>query len=151
VSISYDSRSREVRKTLVVNPLALVQRGLITYLVATATPHTDVRLYALHRVRTARLLDEQCARPRAFDLDAFLQAGFGDFGQGRRIKVRLRVSASVATHLTECRLSEDQVVTSPRNAAGWWRVTATVNDTPQFRWWVRGFGADMQMERPRLR
>lgn len=150
LSVSYDSRSREARKALVLNPLALVQRGLITYLVATATPHTDVRLYALHRVRAARMLDERCSRPRTFDLDQFLEAGFADFGHGRRIKVRLKVSASVATHLAECRLSADQVITPLRKTAGWWRVTATVNDTPQLRWWVRSFGADMEMERPRL-
>lgn len=151
LSVSYASRSRDTRQTLVLNPLALLQRGLISYLVATASPHTDPRLYALHRVRSARVLDAGMTPVPGFDLQTFLAKGFGDFGHGERIQVRLRVSPSVATHLAECRLSDDQTITPVRTPAGWSRVTASVNDTPQLRWWIRAFGPDIRAERPRLK
>ncbi len=125
---------------------ALLQRGLISYLVATAHPHTDPRLYALHRMLTARLLESPMSRASGFSLEAFLAAGRADFGSGRRMRIRLRVSPSVATHLAECRLSHDQRITRLRRPDGWCRVTATVNDTPQLRWWIRGFGSDVHAE-----
>lgn len=34
-----------------LHPLALVVRGPVTYLVATASDYPDVRLYALHRIQ----------------------------------------------------------------------------------------------------
>ena len=148
--VVYESRSRGARQSLVLHPLALVQRGLITYLVATAPPHTDPRLYALHRVRRAQQLDAPAKPAPQFDVDAFLSQGFADFGQGRQVQLRLRVSATVATHLAECRLSEDQRITRLNTPPGWCRISATVNDTPQLRWWIRGFGAEVVAESPIL-
>ena len=91
-----------------------------------------------------------CDLAPQFDVDAFLSQGFADFGQGRQVQLRLRVSATVATHLAECRLSEDQRITRLNTPPGWCRISATVNDTPQLRWWIRGFGAEVVAESPIL-
>lgn len=148
LAITYDSRSRSKRQALVLNPLGLIQRGLVSYLVATSPPHTDPRLYALHRIRTARVLPSAVPSGVRFSLTDFLEQGFGDFGKGRRIQVRLVVSPSVAAHLAECRISRDQTIAPVRAPSGWSRVTATTNDTPQLRWWLRGFGDEIRVERP---
>ncbi len=52
-----------------VDPLGLVAKGSVWYLVARAG--TDVRSYRVSRVASARLTDEPCERPEGFDLAAF--------------------------------------------------------------------------------
>ena len=147
--VTYNSRSRRTAQYLTLHPLGLVQRGLVTYLIATADPHQDARLYAVHRFRRVQMLPTAVVRPAGFDLDGFLHTGLADFGRGRRIRLVLRVAPEVATHLTECRLSADQTVRPVRSPSGWFRVQATVYDTPQLHWWIQGFGAQMQVEAPR--
>ena len=51
-----------------VDPLGLVARGNVWYLVA--QKQDDVRTYRVSRIRDATALDEQCLRPAAFDLAA---------------------------------------------------------------------------------
>ena len=50
VRITYLARGKAKPSVYDVNPLAIVQRGPITYLVATIFKYTDVRLLALHRI-----------------------------------------------------------------------------------------------------
>jgi hypothetical protein len=58
-----------------LHPLGLVFREGASYLVATAFEYVDVRLYALHRMRSASLSDRRARRLPGFDLDAFIAAG----------------------------------------------------------------------------
>ena len=54
---------------LTVDPLGLVAKGGVWYLVAAL--EGDVRSYRVSRVRAARLSDEESSRPEGFDLAAF--------------------------------------------------------------------------------
>jgi predicted DNA-binding transcriptional regulator YafY len=54
---------------LLVDPLGLVAKGAVWYMVASAGG--DVRSYRVSRVRSARLTEDEAARPEGFDLAAF--------------------------------------------------------------------------------
>ena len=57
---------------LTVDPLGLVAKGGVWYLVASLAPDGgDVRSYRVSRMRAARLSDEEATRPDGFDLAAF--------------------------------------------------------------------------------
>jgi len=82
VRLSY--RLSDRIESFTVNPHALVQRGLATYLIATCDPHRDLRALALHRmglsrVLTTQKLDQPAVRVPGFDLEAYIAAGFEEF------------------------------------------------------------------------
>src|SRR5690606_34693607 len=84
-------------KRLELHPLALVQRGPVTYLVARAFDFRDARLYAMHRFHATQVLDRPAET--AFDVDAYLAGGALEFGDGRRIRLELLLDRSAAQHL----------------------------------------------------
>jgi predicted DNA-binding transcriptional regulator YafY len=161
LSVSYRSRSAGKSSELTLNPLGLVQRGQVFYLVATAGQYTDVRLYALHRMLDVRATMAPVVAvdgfdPMTFDLHDYVAKGFADFGAGEEVVIELLTSPGLTDHLQECRLSLDQVIesieadaaseasdamqgTAP-DTAGWSRLRATVQDTQQLHWWLRGLG-----------
>jgi predicted DNA-binding transcriptional regulator YafY len=94
LSVAYSSVDSSVAKEITLHPLALVQHGAIAYLVATAYDFTDPRLFALHRISSARLLDERARRPEGFSLDAYLAQGGMQFGEGGAIRLKAEVQIS---------------------------------------------------------
>jgi len=153
LSVTYRSRSAGKQSELTLNPVGLVQRGQVFYLVATTGEYPDVRLYALHRINSAKALPETIIAvdgfdPIAFDLHDYVAKGFADFGRGEEVELELLTSPDLTDHLQECRLSLDQVIAPVEQNAdeqtettnGWSRIRATVQDTQQLRWWLRGLG-----------
>jgi predicted DNA-binding transcriptional regulator YafY len=139
---SNDGEAREY----VTHPLGLVLRGSLCYLVASAFDYDDILQLALHRTDMAEVLDAPARRPRGFSLHQFVADGSFDYPIGPRIRLSALFDAAVAYHLTECRLSDDQQVAPAGD--GRMRVTATVHDTRQLRWWLLAFGDQVLVERP---
>lgn len=117
----------------ILNPLGLVQRGHITYLVATAFPHQDVRLWAVHRIRSAELTTEACVVPEGFTLERYIDSGAMAFGIPKTIRLKAWITRDLARLLSETPLSEDMTL----EEAGEGKVlTATVTDSWQLHWWA---------------
>jgi predicted DNA-binding transcriptional regulator YafY len=127
-----ESLSREV------NPLALVQRGPLAYLVATVGSYTNPVMLLLHRMDFAEKLDRVGKTIDGFDLDQFIADGELNYRRGPPIKLVARFSKSVISAVSETPLSVDQYIeaTDPQ----WFLVTATIPDTYELRAWLRGFG-----------
>jgi predicted DNA-binding transcriptional regulator YafY len=145
----YRSRGEEDYREFQVNPLGLVFADPVIYLVGTLWDYTDVRLLALHRFRSASLLDESASRPDGFDLQAYLQQGVMGIlveSEAKSFKLRALFDPDAAYHLLESKLSTDQQVTV--QADGDLLIEATVNDTLQLRWWLLGFGAQVEILAP---
>ncbi len=117
-----------------LHPHALVQRGPVSYLVATAFDYPDVRLYAVHRMRSAQALPQDARLVEGFDVDAYIASGALQFGDGKRIRLKARVEAALAQLLRETPLAQDQVIGAMR--LGFCTLTATVQDSWQLRWWL---------------
>lgn len=147
LKISYASREQGETKNYPVNPLGIVQRGAVTYLVATLYDYTDIRMLALHRIKSALLLEQTAKRPQKFDLAKYISEGAFGFDEGGEIKLVLRFTAAAAEHLRETPLSHDQTIEP--NQAGWVRLQATVTDTAQLRWWLLGFADQVEVLEPK--
>jgi predicted DNA-binding transcriptional regulator YafY len=145
LKVAYGRRKAPETKDLVLHPLGLVQRGAVIYLVATAFDYPDVRLYAIHRFARAAMLDDPMVR-RDFDLDDYIAKGNLGFGRGTQIRFEAIFTADIAAHLGETPLAEDQVAETLLDKRV--RITATVAETPQLKWWLLGFGSDVTVVRP---
>ena len=129
----------------VLNPLGLVQRGQVTYLVATADPHTDVRLFAVHRIRSARQMEQACVAPEGFSLAGYVESEAMAFGTPTPIKLKARVSATIARIISETPLSEDMQLEGEGEER---LLTATVKDTWQLRWWALSHAGSLVVLEP---
>lgn len=136
-------------KTIRLHPLGLILRTPSLYLVATAWNYhsnDDIRLYAIHRFKAARILDDQTVVPPGFDFDESMENGLADFGGEKApIHLEMKVTQELASILHETPLAQrgrplisNQTITPlPENT---FLVEALVNDTWQLRWWLRAQG-----------
>ncbi len=144
ITAEYQSMDSEEPRTYVLHPLGLIMRGALTYLVASAWTYADARLYALHRFSRVDILDAAVNTPEGFNLDKAISSGLAEFAnQGEPIHLELRCTAWVAAYLAETPLAADQKIEA--EADGRVRLTATVNDTWQLRWWILGQGAGVEV------
>lgn len=146
LEISYASREKGETKTYRVHPLGIVQRGAVTYLVATLSDYTDIRLLAVHRIRSAQVLDKPATTPENFNLAKYIRQGALGFGESDEIKLIARFITGAGEHLRETPLSLDQQIEPDQ--PGWMRVQATVPNTAQLRWWLLGFGNQVEVLAP---
>lgn len=141
----YRSRSSKPAIELLLHPLALVQRGPVSYLVATAFSYEDIRLYALHRFESAGELEDETDPPEGFDIDEYIAKGALSFGSGEMIALKLRVSPDLKAILVESPLDRDMSITPEGNS---FIVTARLPDTWQLKWWIRQQGPNAEVLEP---
>jgi predicted DNA-binding transcriptional regulator YafY len=149
LDVAYKGRNKDKYKDYTLNPLGMVVKGGVFYLVATFDGYEDIRQVALHRMKRAELLDEKVVVPKGYSLKHYVEddEGFSYPLSPEKIKLELLFDPNAAFHLTETRLSPDQVVEFRKD--GKMRVKATVADSDELRWWLRGYGNDVEVKKPR--
>lgn len=149
LQVAYQKRGEAETVDYRVHLLGIVPRGPIIYLVCTLFDFPDVRLLALHRVRTAEMLAAASRTPGGFSLDAYLASGALGFGEIEKQTIALEAvfSHGAGDHLHETPLSPDQVL-SPLSD-GRLRLEASVVQTEQLRWWLLGFGDKVEVVKPK--
>jgi predicted DNA-binding transcriptional regulator YafY len=120
-----------------VMPLGLAQQGPRLYLVCRYRGFNGERSLALHRIVSAQASTLTFERPKDFDLQRFDDEGRFGFGDGRRIRLSFHIDKEAGLHLLESPLSADQQV---KKLNGEFRISATVVETAQLKWWLQGFG-----------
>lgn len=146
VEVDYTNRSREAPRRMVLHPLALVVRDSVHYLLATVWDFTDIRQLVLHRMSSARLLEEGANEPTDFDLDDYIRKGGFDYSSGEKIALVARFEAYAGKALLETPLTPKQ--THETLDDGRIEIRATVNDSEQLRWWLTGFGSNVEVMAP---
>jgi predicted DNA-binding transcriptional regulator YafY len=147
LQVHYKAKSSERPKEQVLNPLGIVSRDGVIYLVATAWKYTVPYQYALHRMSRAKLADKPALRPESFDFAKYVDIEFAYPVSDKKIRLKALFSKDAAFHLSERRLSEDQSMEDTDD--GRVLVTATVLDSDELRWWLRGFGDQVEILSPR--
>ena len=138
--VTYKRRGEKTAKSFEVNPLGLVFRGGVVYLVCTAWQYEEPIQLVLHRIKKAVLLESPSLVPKDFDLDEYIKAGEFSFRlSDKPIKLKARFHKDAAIHLYETPLSADQKISKAKG--DWVTVSATVMDTMMLRGWLRSFGA----------
>jgi predicted DNA-binding transcriptional regulator YafY len=126
----------------------MVVKGGVFYLVVAFDGHDNVRQVALHRMNKAELLESKTQRPKGYSLKSYIEdeAGFSYPLSPEKIKLELLFDADAGFHLTETKLAPDQVTKIRKD--GRIQVNATVADTDELRWWLRGFGGEVEVRKP---
>lgn len=146
VSVRYHKPESAHPHELILHPLGMAQRGSVTYLVATAYDYTDVRLYAVHRIEAATLLDEDVIKPEHFSLEHYVAAGALQFGSGEPINLRARINGTLRTILDETPIAMDQRIV--HESEDHYVLEATVVNSWQLRWWILSQGANIVIFEP---
>ena len=133
-------------KTYPVHPLGLVVMEQVVYLVCTVKNYQDPRFLAVHRIDSARLLDEDAVEPASFDIDEFILREFGIRIGSKPLNLVLRVRGVLAKYLAETPVAADQTIAPVDDE--WSRVCVSVQDTIQLRTWIRSLGPDAVVEEP---
>ena len=143
----YKSRGSDTSSEYTVNPMGLVYRNGLIYLVCTLFDYTDIRQLVLHRMQSAQPLPKEPATvPVGFSLDNYIRQNNFEVPTGDTLRLEAMFGPEAAPHLYESKLSEDQELTPQDD--GWTRLKATVADTLQLRWWLRGFGSQVEVLGP---
>jgi predicted DNA-binding transcriptional regulator YafY len=147
LQLTYSSRSKDQSKAYVVHPLAIVIIDAVSYLVVIFEGHTDIRHLAAQRISKISLLDQPRTMPDNFNLDEYIAGGGFGFSQGGLdLNLKFRLKTIWVKHLEETPMTSDQKLTPLKD--GWTLVEATVPNTSQVRWWLRGFGSDLIVDAP---
>jgi Predicted transcriptional regulator len=148
-SANYNRRCGPPLNDCTVNPLGLVYVDRTPYLVCTLWEYDEVKQLALHRFDTATLLDQPARQIEGFNLTSYVkeQKEF-EYPEGsEKLKLVARFSQNAAHHLEETPLADDQ--RTKRVDGGEVELCATVQDTAQLRWWLLGFGDQVEVLKPK--
>jgi len=133
-------------KTYEVNPLGMAFVDGLTYLIASLNEHQDPVLLLLHRIRNVKPLGKLVTVPENFNLDAYIARNLA-FPVGKDIMLKIQFSQqSDVQRLAEAPIAGDQKIGEADN--GKFELTATVIDTLQLRWWLRGYGERVEVVEP---
>src|SRR6266404_3607032 len=101
-------------------------------------PLSDARLERewLSKVRVVST-SQPLLPPKEFNLQKYDDEGRFGFGNGKKIHLSFRIDKAAGRHLLEAQLSLDQTVKEKPNH---YDIAATVVETEQLEWWLRGFG-----------
>ena len=145
IDLSYRSTGDDQHKLLRIHPLGLIQRGQITYVVATVFDYGDARLLAVHRIKSAERTGLSAHRPKGFTLDNYIASGAMEFGDAEEMQLVATVSASLARHLAETPMSLDMQL-KPEGER--FKLTASVRRSWQLHWWALSQADDIEIIKP---
>ena len=155
IECTYGTRfkTKKEEKNYILNPLALVQRGAIIYLVCTRHDKVEVQTFALHRFKAAKVLENRANHPARFHIDEYIDSGALGFRLDphqptQDIELELVMQAEHAWTFFESKLAKDQNIKRLENDKV--KITATVPLNSQLIWWLRSFGKKVESITPQL-
>jgi predicted DNA-binding transcriptional regulator YafY len=129
----------------------IVNREGVLYLVASTEKQPDkLRQFALHRTLSARTLPMPYEPLRLSEFQNYVEREFSYptiEQKAETIFVELAFTDYVGKHLFERPLSDDQQIEFDPDG-GDCVLTATVKNNQEFRWWLLGFGSNVEVMAP---
>tara|TARA_B110000014_G_C20016295_1_gene527068 strand:+ start:57 stop:455 length:399 start_codon:yes stop_codon:yes gene_type:complete len=109
---------------------------------------TIIRHLPLHRFKKANSNGELSIEPKNFDIDDYLEKESLSFLRTeKKLGIELLFNGTTGFHLSETPVSKDQKYKEEKN--GKIRISGTVSDTEQLRWWVLSFGENVEVVKPK--
>lgn len=139
------------RKEMVLHPQGSVQSGPRFFLYALEDDEEErIKTYALHRFVSVKVLSIVARKVAHFDLKKAIEAREPNPDAAEKIRIVLLTRRFVTDLLTDCPLSEDQVVEDEDRYPGFnARVTATVTNSLLLERWLMGRGTNLCVLEPR--
>lgn len=127
------------------HPLALVNQGHVTYLIAAIDGQSEIRNFPLHRVNNVERLANFPVHHGDFDLDRYIQTGKMQFGNGGQIQLSAWVCPVLSNILEETPISTDQQLSVVNERT---LLTATVINSWQLSNWILSHGDHIEVITP---
>ena len=137
LKIIYRRDGHEVAERI-VDPLGLVAKGSVWYLVA-HTPR-GFRTYRVSRIEEATLLDQPCQRPPDFDLPAYWKSSTAQFRARPRYNALLRLEPRIAETMKTWGCFSNIETGQDADPEGWITVRAQFDDEDHACFIVLGLG-----------
>tara|TARA_B100001142_G_scaffold147323_1_gene148276 strand:+ start:1358 stop:2359 length:1002 start_codon:yes stop_codon:yes gene_type:complete len=149
LDVHYLKANSRLAEKRIVNPLGVVLVGIVHRLICTMDPDFKIiRHLPLHRFKSANANGESCLEPESFDIDDYLEKESLSFLRTeKKFKIELLFDGATGYHLSETPVSKDQKYKEEKN--GRIRISGTVADTEQLRWWILGFGENIEVIKPK--
>jgi predicted DNA-binding transcriptional regulator YafY len=151
VEVRYRKRDGEVRRVL--DPLGLVLKAGVWYLVALSGRHRSLRTFRVGRVESVKVLDEACQRPDDFDLAShWAEAQEDFFGSWETVSVKVRVRENLSwlvKHVQDARTAEESLSTATEpDEDGWIMLTLQFQTYEMAGYDLMRFGGDLEVLDP---
>jgi len=149
INACYQPRSSDIKKYYLMHPLGVVSRMGVLYLVCTLWIDEKVKQFALHRFISAEISPEPYQENADFNLKNYTreQQHFSYPVTHEPIRLKVLFEKNIAWHLAETPLSDDQVLTLQDD--GRILLEATVIRTLELKWWLLGFGDNVEVVEPK--
>jgi predicted DNA-binding transcriptional regulator YafY len=149
ITISYRPRNSDgVREYRSLSPLGLVFVEGLIYLVGAFEQDGAPRQFLLHRMVSVEVLAERATVPEGFTLKKYVAAGeFAYPLTESTIRLKAIFDQNAAVYLRETPVAMDQRLTDRRD--GRILLEADVPDSVQLRYWLKGFGAQVEVRGPK--
>lgn len=143
--VDYRGFGREESKQYSIHPLGLIAREGVMYVVALVEDYDDPRPLALHRILSVECAERPARDLPDFDIDTFVDEGGVSVATGRIVELIADFTPEAGVHLRESRIAPnhrvEEVIDS--NGSRSFRLTATVRESLQLKWWLQSFGKDL--------
>ena len=145
----YRKRDASESSEYFINPLGLVVRSAVTYLIcALDKDPNNPRYLPIHRFTKVVNIHKPAAIPNNFNLDHFIHKNnLGFLMSNKILNLELIFESQSGFHLTETPLNNSQTLTYLDN--GTIKVKAKVADTSELRFWISGFGPNVEVIKPK--
>ena len=149
INASYQPRGVEQAKSYLINPLGIVSRAGVIYLICTLWKYDDIKQFALHRFTQAEMADEDMLIQADFSLEHYIEKDqqFSYKLEDEPIQLKVLFDAAAASHLAETPLAANQTLTPQED--GRVLLEADVIRTLELRWWLLGFGDNVEVLEPK--
>jgi len=130
-----------------VEPLAILQRGPTTYVVARPAQGKGPQLYAVHRATKASIVAARVRR-EGFDLEQFVASQRHIVGANQEVDLVARVDGNLVRILRETPL--EPAMTIHDKGDGWFQIQARVTYNTALEQWLLGHGRAIEVLEPRV-
>ena len=145
--LQYKNRESETHD-FVCLPLALIQKGALLYLYVGFDDKKDGRILAINRIIKARREGVGFIRKKTLNIDKKIQEGRFHYGfTGSKMKIELEISPETNEHLSESKLSQDQIIQPIKNSPNF-KLVASVPSNDQLVWWIMAHGNNIIVHKP---
>lgn len=118
-----------------ISPLGLVQQDVRLYLVCCYDDTTQIRNFALHRIRSAKLTNFAAEEPKGFDLRRYVDAGPFNYGRSEMVRLELIfTNKQTAVNLRETPFKRDQLIEELPD--GTYKLTVDIEDSMPLKGWL---------------
>lgn len=146
VTIHYRKPSEETSRERIIEPLGLVERSGVYYVVAREKYRSHAKNWALHRISHIKH-NSPFAYPRDFNIGDWANSGgLNKQFSPEKIELVLRLSSDAGAHLLESKVGHDQ--RSCVQSDGCIELRSTVSNTVELRWWLMSLAHECEVVSP---